>query len=408
MSTNVRDAGHRPRPLVSDPRSYGQGVPHAEFARLRARAPVVWVEEAGRGAESGFWAVLGHAAVEEASRASDVLSSSAKGAFLRDSEGGRQLLVNMDGPEHVRVRRYVSSAFVPSAVASLRDGVAAHTQATVSRLAAGEPFDVVRDLAAEVPLLVLADLLGIPRDDRHVLFDWSNRLVGFDDPEYGGGSVQAYERTMMEIFRYGLDVATDRRRSPRPDLVTRILTTEVDGRRMTESEFCHLWLLLVIAGHETSRHAISGAIAALAERPAERARLAAAGELVPSAVEELLRWVTPIMQFRRTAVRDTELAGQPIARGDKVVLFFVSANRDGTVFADPERFDVGRTPNPHLAFGIGPHYCLGAHLVRLELAVLLDALRPHLDRLELLGPPVHLESNFMNGIKRLSARFAPR
>jgi len=253
---------------------------------------------------------------------------------------------------------------------------------------------------------VLADLLGMPRQDRELLLRWSNNLVGFDDPEYGGGSVDVYQRTFVEAFGYASQLARARRRDPGEDLVSLLVNAELDGRRLTELEFCQTWILLVIAGNETTRHLLSGGLLALSQRPDQLARLVADPGLVSLAVEELARWVTPIMQFRRTAVTDSTLDGQPIAAGDKVVLYYVSANRDSDVFAEPDGLDVGRLPNPHLAFGIGPHFCLGARLARVEAAAMLSELRPHLPRLRLTGPPIRLESNFMNGIKSLPATFA--
>lgn len=408
---------------IADPAAYATGVPHDEFARLRRIDPVSWVDEValvrhGAGGEpgpvtrrgSGYWAVTRHAAVVAASREPALFSSAAKGAFLADPatpedlERTRQLLVNMDAPEHTTMRKLVVGAFTPRAIRHLRDGVRRHAENLVARVTAAGEFDVVTDLAAELPLLVLTDLLGMPRADRGLLYRWSNNLVGFDDPRFGGGRVEAYRQTFVEAFGYARALAADRRRHPGDDLVSRLVYSEVDGRRLTDDELCQLWLLLVIAGNETTRHLISGGLYALATHPDERARLVADPGLTPTAVEELLRWVTPIMQFRRTATRDTSLDGQPIAAGDKVVLYFVSANRDEAVFDRPDRLDLGRADNPHLAFGIGPHFCLGAHLARLEAATLLDTLRPVLSRLELAGPVVRMESNFMNAITSLPAR----
>ncbi len=247
----------------------------------------------------------------------------------------------------------------------------------------------------------------MPHADRHLLFRWSNHLVGFDDPEYGSGDVEAYRRTFAEAFQYALAVAAQRRAAPGDDLASLLATAEVDGRRLSDREFCHFWLLLVVAGNETTRHLLSGSVLALAEHPDQRRRLAADPGLIPTAVEELVRWVTPIMQFRRTARRDTELTGQRIAAGDKVVLYYVAANRDPAVFAGPDRLDLGRDPNPHLSFGIGPHFCLGANLARLEARAALSALRPYLPALEITGPPVRLESNFVNGLKSLPIRLVP-
>ncbi len=313
----------------------------------------------------------------------------------------------MDDPEHARVRRFVAAAFSPRTIAGLRDGIRRHASALVEDLRRRDEFDAVRDLAAELPLRSLADLLGVPPADRGLLYRWSNSLVGFDDPEVGGGRIEDYKRTFGEAFAYALEQAEARRRQPGRDLVSGLVQAEVDGERLGDRELCNLWLLLVVAGNETTRHLLSGSLQALAEWPDQRDRLLAAPRLLPGAVEELLRWVSPVMQFRRTAIVDTWLGGQRIREGDKVVLYYVSANRDEEVFEDPMRLDLARQPNPHLAFGVGPHFCLGAHLARLEAAALLEALRPHLAAFELVRPPARLASNFVNGVKSMPARFDP-
>ncbi len=412
----------RSRPDIAHPAAYATGVPHAEFARLRASAPVAWMPEplltrhsiggqiTHRG--TGFWAVTTHQGVVTASRAAGEFSSAAKGAFLADPRtpadlaAARQLLVNMDAPQHVRIRKLVTSVFTPRAVRAMAAGVTAHAGALVRKVVRAGKFDIVSDLASELPLLVLADLLGIPAGDRHLLYRWSNHLVGFDDPDFGGGDIDVYRTTMAEAFQYALRLAGQRRERPTADLVSRLANAELDGQRLSDREFCSFWLLLVVAGNETTRHLISGSLQALAAHPGERDRLARGEVPMPLAVEELIRWVTPIMQFRRTATRDVELCGQHIPAGDKVVLYYVSANRDAAVFAAPDRLDLGRDPNPQLAFGIGPHFCLGSHLARLELTALLTALRPYLASCELTGPVTRLESNFVNGAKSMPARIS--
>jgi cytochrome P450 len=408
------------RPDIAHPATYAAGVPHAEFARRRSTEPVGWVTEpalwrrsaAGRTAErgTGFWAVTRYDDVLAASRRPELFSSQRRGAFLADPRTAadlratRELLVNLDAPQHVRIRKLVTPAFTPRSVRRLAAGVEEHARAlAVAAVAAGE-FDAVTDLAAELPLLVLADLLGLPRADRHLLYRWSNHLVGFDDPEFGGGDVEAYRRTLAEAFQYAMALAADRRAEPRDDLATTLALAEVDGRRLTDREFCNFWLLLVVAGNETTRHLVSGSLAALAADPVQCRRFTRGEVAAGTAVEELIRWVTPIMQFRRTATADTELSGRRIAEGDKVVLYYTSANRDERHFAEAGTLDLGRDPNPHLAFGIGPHHCLGAHLARLELATLLEHLRPYLSGLVLTAPPVRLESNFVNAVKSMPAR----
>ncbi|MCI4066473.1 cytochrome P450 [Micromonospora sp. R77] len=404
---------------VAHPATYGVAVPHAEFTRRRRAEPVGWVEEpalwrhsaAGRIQQrgTGFWAVTTHDAVVEASRQPEVFSSGQRGAFLNDPrtpadlELMRQLLVNMDDPQHTRIRRVATSVFTPRAIRSLADGVQTHVRDLVAAVRARESFDVVTDLAAELPLLVLSDLLGLPRADRHLLYGWSNNLVGFDDPEYGGGDLDAYRRTFVEAFQYALAVADERRADPRDDLISLLANAEVDGRRLRDREFCQFWLLLVVAGNETTRHLLSGALHLLLHDPAVAQQFATAP--AETAVDEFLRVITPIMQFRRTATRDVHLAGADIRAGDKVVLFYVSANRDERVFAEPQRVDLFRRPNPHLSFGIGPHFCLGSHLARMEAAALLSALRPHLPALRPDGEVVRLESNFVNGMKSMPVRW---
>jgi cytochrome P450 len=409
--------------MLADPATYAAGVPWDEFARRRREAPVAWVDEpvlrrhsaadgdlAQRG--TGFWAVTRHDLVISVSREPSVFSSAARGAFLanprtaEDLERARQLLVNMDAPAHARIRRHVTAAFTPRAVQRLTGTVHEHAARLVRGIAAAGCFDAVADLAAELPLLVLADLLGMPRDDRVLLLRWSNNLVGFDDPDYGGGSIDRYRQTFAEAFTYAQALAAHRRQHPADDLVSRLVVSEAGGQRLTGPEFCQLWLLLVIAGNETTRHLISGALLALTQLPGQLARLAADPALTPLAVDELLRWVSPIMQFRRTATADTELAGQPIRAGDKVVLYYISANRDEAVFARADQLDLARQPNPQLAFGTGPHYCLGSHLAHLEARILLDELRPYLPRLRVAAPVIRLASSFMNGIKSLPMSLA--
>jgi cytochrome P450 len=409
--------------MLADPATYAVGVPWDEFARRRRETPVAWVDEpvlrrhsaadgslAHRG--TGFWAVTTHDLVVSGSRAAHLFSSAARGAFLADPrtsedlERARQLLVNMDAPAHGRIRRHVTAAFTPRAVQPLTAAIHEHASRLVRGIAAAGDFDAVTDLAAELPLLVLADLLGVPREDRALLLRWSNGLVGFDDPDYGGGSIDRYRQTFAEAFAYAEALAAHRRRHPSDDLVSKLVHSESGGQPLSRAEFCQLWLLLVIAGNETARHLISGALLALTQWPGELARLAAEPALTPLAVDELLRWVTPIMQFRRTATADTELGGQAIRAGEKVVLYYISANRDEAVFPQAGQLELSRRPNPQLAFGVGPHYCLGSHLAQLEARILLDELRPHLTRLRVTGPVVRLTSSFMNGMKNLPMSLA--
>ncbi|MYT29275.1 MULTISPECIES: cytochrome P450 [unclassified Streptomyces] len=417
----TRPAPLADRTLLADPATYARGVPRAEFRRRLRHAPVDWVEERPLDRRdgdrsrteqgSGYWAVTRHASVTAASRDTRTFSSAARGAFLADPRTPeqlhrtRQLLVSMDAPEHTRARRLIGNAFGPPAVRRLRGSIWEAAVKLVQRCRARGEFDLVSDLAAPLPLTVLAEVLGIPPEDRPLLLRWSNNLVGFDDPEYGGGDVEVYRSIFTEAFGYAADVARQRRRAPADDIVSVLATAEADGERLSDAEFGQLWLLLVVAGNETTRHAISGGVQALLDHPDQLERLAADPGLLPSATEEILRWTTPIMQFRRTLTRDATLDGTLMREGDKAVLYYIAANQDDTVFTAPERFDITRDPNPHLAFGTGPHFCLGAALAREEIAVLLGALHPHLRRLRRAGEPVRLESNFMNGLKYFPVRF---
>lgn len=399
---------------IADAAAYIHGPPFAEFARLRRESPVAWVTEPTRRLRSGdgfvehtgtgFWAVTRHGAVAAASKQPALFSSSSRGAFLSDPksradlERARQLLIGMDPPEHGVLRRRIVAAMPTRArlAGSVRD----HVATLVSAFTKDGGGDVVSRLAAELPLLVLADLLGVPRADRHLFFEWSNNLVGFDDPDIGGHDIITFTRTIAEAFGYARRLANDRRRAPRDDFVSALVA---GPEPLDESAFCHAWLLMVVAGNETARHLTSGGIDLMLDQP-HLAEQLAQGADVAKAVEEMLRWITPIMQFRRTAAADTELDGQPIAEGDKVILYYISANRDEAVFDAPEAADFTRDPNPHMSFGVGPHFCLGGHLARMEAVELFTALRPHLRRLERDGDPSRLASNFMNGFKELPVK----
>jgi cholest-4-en-3-one 26-monooxygenase len=265
--------------------------------------------------------------------------------------------------------------------------------------------DFVTAIAAELPLLVIAELLGVPIEDRWKLFSWSNRLIGADDPEYG--SPADAPLAVMEMFQYAGWLAEQRRAEAADDIVSTLVHADVDGERLGGLEFNMFFFLLVIAGNETTRNAISGGMQALCEFPEQRERLLERREYLDTAVDEFVRWVSPVMQFRRTAQRDTELAGQVIREGEKVVMFYGSANRDERAFEDAGCFDVARDPNPHLGFGIGVHFCLGASLARMEMRLMFEELFRRLPDLELAGPVARLRSNFINGIKSMPVRFTP-
>ncbi|MEV0431407.1 cytochrome P450 [Micromonospora sp. NPDC050495] len=428
-----------PTPLV-DPRTFVDGVPYDLLARLRAAGPVVWVEEPpllGLPGGPGFWLVLRHADVTATLRQPRLFSSWLGATQIRDPASDadlgyvRRMMLNMDPPEHGRLRRPVARAFTPRAVAALEASIRANAAALVAR-ALGDAdegtCDFVGDLAADLPLLTLADVLGVPEPDRRLLYDWSNRVIGFQDPDYagsaafdpGGGTAMARAalrhrpapgpdgrlpdpRTragMADLYAYAHLLAQERRRRPGRDVMS-VLLAERGEDRLSVDEFENMFWLFAVAGNETIRNGLPGAMIALLEHPAELDRLRRDPSLFDTAVDELLRWWTPVMVFRRTATADTAVAGVPVRAGQKVVVSFASANRDERVFADPDRLDLARHPNPHLVFGHGPHFCLGAHLARCQLRALVGALLAGTTSISYAGPPVFLRSTFQRGVKRL-------
>lgn len=389
-----------------------QAVPHDMFALLRREAPVFWHREPRGG--RGFWAVTKYADVVHISKNPRLFSSYRGGTNIfdipeEDLAITRNLMLNMDPPQHTKYRRLVSQGFSPRRVAALEPHIREVTTRILDRVAPRGECDFVTEISAELPLQVIAELMGVPQEDRQMIFDWSNKLVGFDDPEFreNPASMEEGKRVAAEMWAYAHQLAERRKREPGNDLVSALMHAEVDGRRLTEMEFDSFFLLLAVAGNETTRNLISGGMLALIEHPDQKRKLLDHPELLPTAVEEMLRWVSPVISFRRTATADTELRGQKIREGDKVVMFYISANRDEEVFPNADRFDVTRSPNEHIAFGIGEHYCLGANLARLEIRVMFEELLRRMPDLELAGPPRRLRSNFLSGIKSMPVRFSP-
>jgi cholest-4-en-3-one 26-monooxygenase len=394
---------------IADPDSYQQsGPPYALFARLRREAPVFWHHDKD---SPGFWALTRHADVAHVSKNSQLFSAARKGVFLFESTEEelaqmQMMLVNRDPPSHTKLRRLVSPGFTPRRIAELEQKVRLRAGEIIDRVAARGECDFVTDLAADLPLQVIAELVGVPQEDRGKIFEWSNHLIGFDDPEYVGDR-EEQKKYAMEVYLYANQLAEERRARPTDDLTSILMHGEVDGERLTELEFDLFFLLLLVAGNETTRNAISGGMLALIENPEQRARLIANPALTNIAAEEIVRWVSPVNCFRRTAMQDTEIGGQKVREGDKIVMFYPAANRDERVFANPDSFDVGRTPNDHLAFGMGTHFCLGNALARLEIKVMFEELLQRLPDVELAGPVERLRSSFINGIKRMPVRFTP-
>ncbi|HLG92587.1 MAG TPA: cytochrome P450, partial [Acidimicrobiales bacterium] len=348
------------------------GVPFEMFDLLRAEAPVYWHDEPEG---PGFWAVTRYHDVVMVNRDNQLFSSARRGALIMEQDEEtlaqqRMMMLNMDPPLHTRYRLLVNKGFTPRMVAKLEDRMRHYTNQIIDAALDKGEFDFVTDVAAELPLQVIAEIMGVPQEDRHLVFNWSNRMIGSEDPEYKITPENAQEAA-MELYAYAHELAAKKRANPSDDIITVLLQAEVDGERLSDLEFDMFFLLLAVAGNETTRNLISHGMHALIEHPDQRKKLVADRSLIPSAIEEMLRWASPVMHFRRTATRDTEIAGQPISEGDKVVIWYISANRDESVFPHPYRFDVERSPNEHVAFGGGgPHFCLGANLARLEIRVM--------------------------------------
>jgi cytochrome P450 len=402
---------------IADPATYETKVPHESFRLLRDHDPVHWHVWSDR--SKGFWAITRHEDIAAISRDPKTFSSAAEHVLLVDLDPdeleARRSLIETDPPEHTRLRRLVSSAFTPAKVAEYEQTTREITSDLLGRLIAQGGGDFVEAVSTRLPINVIVSILGIPPEHAMFMVELSEHLiegtsgVPLDPTAYGNTTPLSLlpfnSPASHALFEYGRRIANERRAQPRDDLITRLVFAEVEGDSLTDLEYCNFFQLLVFAGNETTRTAISHGIHALITNEEEFARLRADHALIPTAVEEILRWATPILYFRRTAMRDTQVRDVQIQRGDKVVMWYVSGNFDERVFPDPLRFDVGRTPNEHVTFGgTGPHYCLGAWLARLELRVLLEELIARGVRLEAAGAPTRVRSNFVNGMKVLPVR----
>jgi cytochrome P450 len=390
------------------------------FAKLRDEAPVsfhaepVYVEPPVPSGP-GFWAVTRYADVMQVSRDPDTFHSAPNvniGDMPPEIAEWLGSMINMDAPRHTKLRLIVNRAFTPRQVAKIEETVRQQARAIVDRVAPLGECDFVSEIAAPLPLQIICDMLGIPRSENRRIFELTNMILGVGDPEYAT-SLEALMAAGMELFQYGLTVAEDRLREPRDDITTALMYAEVDDEsgthKLTTSELGSFFLLLVAAGNETTRNAISHGLLALTEHPVQRQRWVDDFETVsPTAVEEIVRWATPVIHFRRTASCDTVVGSQEIKAGDKVVMFYNSANRDERAFPDPYRFDVTRAPNEHAGFGAGgPHFCLGANLARREIKVMFEEMFRRLPDIEASGEPAMLQSAFIHGIKRMPCRFTP-
>jgi cholest-4-en-3-one 26-monooxygenase len=317
------------------------------------------------------------------------------------------MMLNMDPPMHTRYRRLVNHGFTPKLVRDLEQRIVGYADGIIDAVCERGTADFVEDISAELPLLVIAELLGVPPEDRRMVFEWSNRMVGSEDPEYRLEGVDPGE-SAMQVYSYAEELAASRRLAPRQDLISVLIQAEVEGEKLDELELDLFFLLLIVAGNETTRNLMSGAMAAFFDHPDQWELLRQDRRLLAGAVEEMLRYVTPVMHFRRTATMDHVLGGEQIREGDKVVFWHISANRDERVFIKPDTFDITRTPNNHIAFGGGgPHFCLGANLARMEIMVMFDRLLDRIPDMHLDGEVQRLQSNFINGTKHIPVAFAP-
>lgn len=392
--------------------TWARAVPYDQFEVLREQAPVYWHDHPEY---TGFWAVTRFDDVRAVSRDHTTFSAELGSTFLGDLDEGaleivRMTILNMDPPKHSRYRRLVSAGFTPRMINQLVDHINEMAEAIVDGVAGKDEIEFVEEVAAELPLQVICELLGVPHEDRHLIFDWSNRMVGSQDPDFSTSDADG-EAAAAEIYAYCHELAEDRRAKPRDDILTALVEAEVDGDRLSDQELNMFFVTLAVAGNETTRNLIAHSLQLLLERPDIKADLVANiddDELWATAVEEFLRWGASIHNFRRTATKDTEIAGQAIAAGDKVVIFYPSANRDPGHFADPDVFDPRRKPNDHLTFGGGgAHFCLGANLARAQIRAMVRTFLRRFPDVEPAGEHRRMRSDFVNGIKYLPVRLNP-
>ncbi|MBF6148730.1 cytochrome P450 [Nocardia nova] len=397
---------------VTDPDMWARRVPVEELAELRRAAPIWWnAKSPGSDGfpDDGFWVVTKHADVKEVSRRSDVFSNAENTALPRYGveltpermEMQRLVLLNQDAPQHTRMRKLISKGFTPRAVNGLRAELSARAEAIVTAAAEAGAGDFVTQVACELPLQAIAELIGVPQEDRMKIFRWSNEMIGYDDPEYAGVDPLA---ASAELLAYAWQMAEARKSQPADDIVTELVHADVDGEALTSEEFGFFVILLAVAGNETTRNAITHGMIAFLENPDQWELFKS--QRPKTAVDEIVRWATPVSTFQRTALEDTELGGVPIRKGQRVLIVYRSANFDEEVFDAPFTFDITRDPNPHLAFGgTGAHFCIGANLARLEIDLIFNAVADHLPDIRKLGDPRRLRSGWLNGIKEFQVRY---
>lgn len=390
-----------------DPDMNAKALPVAEFAQLRRQAPVYWVEQApGKGGgfhDGGYWAITKHKDVKEVSLHSDVFSSYENCVIPRFSDDmprenielQRFVMLNMDAPHHTRLRKIISRGFTPRAIERLRDELSQRARGIVEAAVQQRSGDFVEQVSCELPLQAIAGLLGVPLEDRDKLFRWSNEMTGSEDPEYAHIDPQA---SSVELITYAMQLAAVKTENPGDDIVTTLINADIDGEKLSDDEFGFFVVMLAVAGNETTRNSITHGMVAFAEHPAQWELFK--DQRPATAADEIVRWATPVSCFQRTATRDYELSGVQIQTGQRVVMFYRSANFDEEVFEDPFAFNILRDPNPHVGFGgTGAHYCIGTHLARMTIELIFNAVADHVGDLTPLARPERLRSGWLNGVK---------
>ncbi len=390
----------------TDPDIHVERLPVDELAELRQVAPIWWNEQPlGPGGfdDGGFWVVTKHKDVKEVSLRSDVFSSQEKTVLTRYKDGtvaeeierGKFILLNMDAPQHTRLRNLISRGFTPRAVEQLRGDLHERAQNIVRAAAAEGSGDFVEQVSCELPLQAIAGLLGVPQEDRRKLFDWSNQMVGDQDPEFARNDPMA---ASVEIIMYALKMAAAKAEDPGDDIVTTLIQADVDGHKLSDDELAFFVILLAVAGNETTRNSITQGMIAFTEFPDQWELFKKERPLI--AVDEIVRWATPITAFQRTALEDFDLSDVRISKGQRVAMFYRSANFDEEVFDDPLTFNILRNPNPHVGFGgTGAHYCIGANLARMTIDIMFNAIADYMPDLTPLARPERLRSGWLNGVK---------
>lgn len=394
---------------LTDASVWERAAPHVWLDRLRSEDPVHWHDESDG---PGFWAVTRHDDVRQISTTPADFSSWVGGPLRLDPDPDsleqlRMVIIGMDPPDHRTFRNIVAKAFTPKMISQIDGALRAETRRVVGEMRDGGNCDFVPEVAARIPMWSISELMGVPESDRHRLYELSHSLIDDQDPEVAP-TTETSIVAGAEIFGYATEMAARERAHPTDSLTGALLAAEVDGRALTDTEFTLFFIFLIVAGNETTRTASSHGLLALLDHPEQLHRLENDPGQIPGAVEEILRWQPPIHHFRRTATADVMLGGQPIARGEKVLMWYAGANRDPAVFDDPHTFKIDRTPNPQLSFGVGEHFCLGANLARLSLRLLFEELFVSVRDIELAAPPRRLHSNLINGIKELQITYRSR